>query len=47
MIDIDNPNLPEWPGAAHVYSRAYKILEHMGQNGHVKKYIKTNVLLDV
>jgi len=27
--------LPEWPGAAAAYRKAYKILEHMAQSGHV------------
>ncbi len=30
-------NLPNWPGAAAVYSRAYKVLEYMAQNGHVTR----------
>lgn len=28
--------LPTWPGASEVYSRAYRTLEHMATNGHVK-----------
>jgi hypothetical protein len=27
-------NLPSWPGASEVYSRAYRVLEWMGRNGH-------------
>ncbi len=27
--------LPNWPGAAEVYSRAYRTLECMAQSGHV------------
>jgi hypothetical protein len=28
-------NLPNWPGASEVYSRAYKVLENMAGRGHV------------
>ena len=28
-------NLPDWPGASVVYSRMYRILEHMARTGHV------------
>jgi hypothetical protein len=28
-------NLPNWPGACEVYSRAYKVLENMAGRGHV------------
>ncbi len=29
-------NLPKWPGAAKLYSRAYATLEEMGRSGHAK-----------
>jgi hypothetical protein len=32
---MDTGNLPEWPGASEVYSRAYRILEEIQQN-HMK-----------
>lgn len=30
-------NLPSWPGASEVYSRAYSMLGSMAANGHVTK----------
>jgi len=30
-------NLPEWSGAQHCYSKAYKVLENMASRGHVTK----------
>lgn len=35
--------LPDWPGAAEVYSRAYRTLEHMAQAGHVKVGLRAPV----
>lgn len=32
-------NLPSWPGASKVYSRAYATLEEMGRTGHAKPAI--------
>lgn len=32
-------NLPNWPHASKVYSRAYHILENMARAGHVKPAI--------
>lgn len=29
-------NLPEWPGASAVYSKAYRVLENMARHGHAK-----------
>ena len=34
---METSNLPSWPGASHVYSKAYKVLEHMAKNGHVTR----------
>jgi hypothetical protein len=31
-------NLPAWQGASECYSKAYKILANMAQNGHVKRH---------
>lgn len=30
-------NLPDWPGASRCYSRAYRLLERMAEQGHVRK----------
>ena len=32
-----NPELPEWPGASHCYSKAYRILEAMAKRGGVRE----------
>jgi len=31
-------NLPSWPGASTVYSKAYRRLEEMAAKGHVKRH---------
>lgn len=33
----DASNLPNWPGSASCYSRAYRLLEQMAQSGHVER----------
>ena len=30
-------NLPSWPGDTVCYARAYKLLDWMGKNGHIKQ----------
>lgn len=30
-------NLPNWPAAAQVYSKAYRVLETMAASGHVQR----------
>lgn len=30
-------NLPQWRGAEVCYSRAYRVLENMARNGHVRR----------
>ncbi len=30
--------LPNWPGASSAYSKAYRHLEHLAENGHAKKF---------
>jgi len=33
-------NLPSWPGAAAVYSKAYRVLENMARRGHATPPVK-------
>ena len=34
---METSNLPNWDGASAVYSRCYRFLELMAQNGHVSQ----------
>ena len=38
MKIANNPELPTWTGSSAAYSKAYRILEKMGRNGHVTPY---------
>jgi len=35
---MSNPELPTWPGASAVYSKAYRLLERMAANGGASHY---------
>lgn len=37
IITSPTGNLPSWPGATVCYARAYKLLDWMGKNGHIKQ----------
>ena len=36
-MQTDTGNLPAWPSASAVYSKAYRVLERMAERGHVRK----------